>query len=266
MAEHENPEWQPPPPPEHIPQPEPPQMSEVGTLANIFIEPENTFKDLRRKPRFIIAGIIMALLAGAYTFALTMKVGEAAVRSAIAEQIDKSPQAANLPREQKESAIDMQMTVNKYVRFVIPVFAIISFVIGGLLYWAGGKAFGGSGTFPQNLSVWIYSGFPPMIIAMIGNFVVMALKSADDIDLVASQRGMLHANPSFFIDGKAHPVIATFLSTFDVFAIWGWVLAAIGLAVVNKISKASAWSVVLIITLIGLAFRLVGALFSGNPT
>ena len=48
-------------------------MSEIGTLGTIFIEPENTFIDLKRKPRFIIAGIIMALLVFAFTFGTHVK-------------------------------------------------------------------------------------------------------------------------------------------------------------------------------------------------
>ncbi|MBV9242798.1 MAG: YIP1 family protein, partial [Acidobacteria bacterium] len=129
----------------------------------------------------------------------------------------------------------------------------------------GAKAFGGTGTFGQNLSVWIYSGFPPAVVAMIANFIVLALKSGDDIDIAASQRGLLHANLGFFV-GSDHPVIGTFLNTFDVFAVWGWILAAIGLRVTNKMSKGSAWALVLIITLIGLIFRLVGSILSGNAS
>jgi hypothetical protein len=118
----------------------------------------------------------------------------------------------------------------------------------------------------ENLSVWVYSGLPPTVLSMFANFIVLALKSADDIDLAASQRGLLHANLSFFVDGKAHAMIATFLSTFDFFAIWGWILAAIGLSAVNKMSKASSWAIVFLLVLIGLGFRLVGAALSGNPS
>jgi hypothetical protein len=263
-VENNNAEWEPPPPPSHVEEPkEEPQMSEVGTLANIFFEPENTFKDLRRKPRFIIAGIIIALLVTALTFGIQMKVGDEAMRSFISDQIEKSSFTANLDKDQKTAAIDRQMTIGKYTKFAIPIFVIISFLLGGLLYWLGGKAFGGTGTFGQDLSVWIYAGFPPAVVAMIANFIVLALKSADDIDLGASQRGLIHANLGFLI-GTDHPIIATFLNTFDIFSIWGWILAAIGLRVVNKMSKASAWTLVLIITIIGLVFRLISATLSGN--
>ena len=264
MTEQNPPEWQASPPQEKIVA-EPAQMSEVGTIAGIFIEPGKTFEDLKRKPRFIIAGILISLLVTAYAFGLAAKIGDTAMRTFIAEQVDKSPRADSMTSEQRSSAIDLQMTISKYSRFAVPVFIFISFFIGGLLYWAGAKAFGGTGTFMQNVAVWVYSGLPPAIVAMICNFIVMGLKSADEIDLINSQRGLLQANPSFFISGKEMPLLATFLSTFDVFAIWGWILAAIGLTYVNRISKASSWAIVIIIILIGLGFRVIGSLVSGNP-
>jgi hypothetical protein len=266
MTEPNTSERQPPLTPGHIPLPEQPQISEIATLGTIFIEPENTFKDFLRAPRIVIAGIVIALLVTAYSFSLIYKIGEATMRSYITDQINKNPQADSLTAEQKASRVELSMTINKYSRYAVPVFVFISFFVGGLLYWLGGKAFGGTGTYMQNVSVWIYSGLPPALVSVTGSIIVLALKSADDIDLAAGQKGMLHADPSFFIDGKAMPFLATILSTFDVFAIWGWVLAAIGLTVVNKISKGSAWALVSIFVLIGLGFRLLGAYFSGNPT
>jgi hypothetical protein len=61
------------------------------------------------------------------------------------------------------------------------------------------------------------------------------------------------------------PVLATLIGTFDVFFIWGWILAAIGLRITNRLSSGSAWAVVLILGLIGTLFRVIGAFFSGNP-
>jgi hypothetical protein len=266
MEEQNSSEWQAPPPPEKIDAPEQPQMSEAATIGGIFIEPEKTFQDLKRKPRFIIAGVIIALLVTGYAFGLRAKFGEDGMRRFISEQIDKSPQAASLTNEQKQNGIDLQMKIGAYTRFAIPIFVFISFFLGGLLYWGGAKAFGGSGTYMQNLSVWVYSGLPPTIVGMIGNFIVLALKSVDDIDLGLSQRGLINANLGFLIDGKSMPVLATVLSTIDLFAIWGWVLAAIGLSVTNRLSKGASWALIILITLIGLGFRVVLSLVSGNPS
>jgi hypothetical protein len=245
---------------------DPPQMSEVSTVLGIFMEPGRVFEDLRRKPRFVLGGLIIALLVTGYGFGLYYKVGEKAVRSMVAEQIEKSPQTASMSAEQKNGMIEMNMTIQKYIRYAIPIFLFISFVIGGLCYFLGSKAFGGSGGFMHAVSVWIYSSIPPTVVAMIANFIVIGLKSADEIDLAASQRGVIQANPSFLLDGKAQPVLATIVGTFDLFMIWGWILAAIGLRITNRISSGSAWGIVLIFALLGILGRVVGAFFSGNPS
>ena len=245
---------------------DPPQMSEIATVTNIFFEPGRTFEDLRRKPRFVIGSLIIILFVTAYGFGLYYKVGEAGMRRFMVEQIDKSPQTQGMSSEQKTGAVDLQMKIQSVVRYLIPVFVLASLFLGGLLYFLGTKAFGGSGGFLQSVSVWMYSSIPPTVLAMIGNFIVMAIKSADEIDIGASQRGLLQANPSFLIDGKAHPILATLVGTFDLFMIWGWILAAIGLRITNRLSSGSAWAVVIIIAVIGVLFRIIGSIFSGNPS
>ncbi len=245
---------------------EAPQMSEIATVTNIFFEPGRTFEDLRRKPRFIVGSLIIALFITAYGWGLYYKVGEAGMRRFVAEQIDKSPQAQSMSNEQKAQQVDLSITIQTVFRYLIPLVIFITLLIGGLLYFLGSKAFGGTGGFLHSLSVWVYSSIPPTVIGMLGSFIVMAIKSADEIDIAASQRGLLQANPAFLIDGKANPIIATLVGTLDLFMIWGWVLAAIGLRVTNRLSSGSAWALVIIIAVIGVLFRLIGAIFTGNPS
>jgi hypothetical protein len=244
---------------------DPPEMSELSTVVNVFFEPGRVFEDLKRKPRFIIGSIIIALLVTAYTFGLISKVGEAGIRRAVIEQIEKNPQTASMSQEQKNSAVEMNLTIQKYTRYAIPVFVFISLLLGGLFYFLAAKAFGGTGGFLHGLSVWVYSSIPPTVIAMIANFIVLMFKSADEIDLTASQRGVIHANPGILLDGKSMPVLTTIVSTLDLFMIWGWILAAIGLRITNRLSSGSSWAVVIIVALVGVLFRVIGAFFSGNP-
>lgn len=261
-------DWQAPPPPmqsDAVEVREQPQMSEVATLGNIFFEPGRTFEDLRRKPRFILATILICILTTGFLFIFTQRMGEDRYRRFFAEQIEKNPQAGSLNAEQKQQSINLQFTITKVISYALPIFIIIGMLIGGLIYWGAGKAMGGSLSFWHGVSVWVYSSFPVAIVSLIANLIVLFLKSTDEIDIAASQRGLVHANPSFFIDGKEAPVLATLLGTFDFFAIWGWVLAAIGLQKVAKISSGAAWSIVLIMALLGLAWRVVQALLSGNP-
>lgn len=265
-AEFNNqPEWQAPPPPEKIIAEEPARMSEAATLGSIFFEPGTTFEDLRRKPRFILAMLIIIVISTGYFFLFNNKMGEDRMRRTVIEQIEKSPQAASLSPEAKQQQINISVTIMKYITYALPLFIIIGFAIGGLIYWIAGRAMGGTGGFLHGLSAWVYSSFPPTLVFMIANIIVLLLKSADDIDIATSQRGVLQANLGFLIDGKANPVLATLLSTFDFFQIWGWILAAIGLEKLMKISRGAAWAVVLIMALLGIAYRVISALMSGNP-
>ncbi len=262
----DNTEWKEPPIPEQIkPEDKQPQMSELATLGNIFIEPGRTFEDLRRKPRFIIALLIMMILTSAFAFTFYYKIGAENFKRFAAEQLDKNPQAQNMTAEQKENAMKIQTTIMTAVRYGLPVIFLIVTAIGGLIYWLGGKAFGGNGNYLHGVSTWVYSSFPPTIISIIANFIILAFKSVDEIDIASSQRGLVQANLGMFLDGKSMPVLATLISFFDVFAIWGWVLASIGLQKTNKISSGSAWAITIILALIGITLRVIGAVFSGNP-
>jgi len=263
MEQNESQAWEPPPPPEKIAPEEKPEMSEVGTILNVFMEPGRTFEDLRKKPRFILGIILISIFASAISFALYQKVGEAGIRRAVNEQLDRSPQTASMPADQRQGIMSFNLALQKYMPVIIFVIIPIVMFIIGLFYFLGAKAFGGSGGFLHAVSVVVYSSIPPTVFMTIAGLIVLAVKSADDIDLTAAQRGgLVQANPAMLIDGKAQPVLAAILSTVDVFQIWGWILAAIGLRITNKLTSGSAWAIVIIFALIGVFFKVVGAFFS----
>jgi hypothetical protein len=259
MTEQETPEWQPPPPPENDPQKEPPQMSEAATLGNIFIEPGRVFEDMRRKPRFLLAGLIVLVLYSAFQVIFVEKVG---MENIVRSRIDASRNTRDMPEDQKKTIVAQQGgDIAKYVTYGITPFVIlITFVLGGLLYWGLSNAMGGSNTFLGGLSVWVYSAFPVTIVFFIGNMIVLFLKSVDDIDLAHSQNGLLKASLAFFVDANSSPALAAFLGAFDLFTFWGWALAAIGLKYVAKISNGAAWAVVLILGAVGVLVKTIPAL------
>ncbi|MGI8786641.1 MAG: Yip1 family protein [Pyrinomonadaceae bacterium] len=255
-------EWQAPPIPEQILKTdEQPQMSEAATLGNIFFSPGETFEDLRRKPRFILATLIMIILVTTFNFLFINKIGfEQIVRS----RLESNSRVQQMSAEDKQKLIDQQTgPIVKTISYVAaPIIIVILFLLGGLIYWLGANAMGGSATFLRGVSVWVYSSFPPTVVSMLANILILFLKSPDDIDIATSQSGLVHANPAFFMDTKTMPVLGALLGTFDVFFIWGWILAAIGLRIVGKISSGAAWAIVLIVALLNIAARVVGALFS----
>src|SRR5688500_427065 len=263
MQEQDSPQWTPPPPPERIAPDEQPEMSEVATLGNIFFEPGRVFEDLRRKPRFIAATIVAVILITAFTFAIYYKVGDERMRDFAAEQIDKGPGGSSMSREDRENAINMSSTIGTVARYAMPVLVIIGLLIGGLIYWLASKVFGGTGGFLHALSTWIYSSFPPLVLSMLASFVALAFKNPDAIgvEAVQSGSGVLPSSLAALVDGKAMPFPAAFLSMFDLFLIWGWALAIIGLQKTMRMSSGSAWAITLILAAVHLSFKLIGAAF-----
>ncbi len=263
MNEQNASEWQAPPPPEEIvDRSEVPQMSEVATLGNIFFEPGRTFESFRSKPRFVLASLISIILLTLFMGAFNAKIGYERIAR---ERLESSSWYQNQSPDMQKQMLDQQMNpITQYVTLVVtPVIFLLSFFIGGLIYWGGVNAMGGSMTYLRGVAVWVYSGFPPIVLSMLANFLVLLVKSPNEIDPVTSQQGLIHANPSFFIDTKSMPVLGAILGTFDLFYIWGWILAAIGLRIVGKISTGAAWAIVLIVALLNVASRVVGALFQG---
>jgi len=255
-------EWQSPPLPDEIKKiGEQPEMSEVGTLGSIFFEPGATFEDLRRKPRFVLASLILIILISGFSILFIQKIGFEEIARA---RLEKTSRYQSASSENKQEMIRQQtQPIVKYISYGgTPIFIVIYLLIGGLIYWLGANAMGGSMTFLRGLSVWVYSSLPPTVVSMLANVLVLFLKSVDDIDIAGSQGGLIHANPTFFIDTKTMPVLGAIIGTFDVFFIWGWILAAIGLKIVGKISTTSAWAIVLIVALINVTMRVIGALFS----
>lgn len=257
--ENSSPEPQAPPPPEKIVS-DPPQMSELSMIGNIFIEPGRVFEDQRRKARFIIGSILILISISIFQIAFVEKFG---LENIVRARFESSKRTQDMPTDQKEKMIEQQSSnIAKYITFgATPVVVAIAFLIGGLIYWGGAKAMGGDGTYFGGVAVWVYSSLPPALVFTIGNLIVLFLKSADDIDLATSQGGLLKANLGYFIDQKSMPVVAALAGSVDVFAIWGYILASIGLQKVAKISSGAAWTVVLIVAFIKVGFSVIGALF-----
>lgn len=263
MSDQVTPEFQPPPPPDFPEQPTGPQMSVGQTLTSVFFEPTTTFESLRARPRFLVASIITIVAVMAFFTLYYQRIGqEKIVRAAI----ENSPRTAQLTPEQREQQIQMQSKpIFKAIGYVAPVIGIaIIFAAGAALYLLGAMLMGGRMGYKQALSVWAYSSFPPTLIAMLLNIILLFIKSEDSYDIVlASRSGLVQANLSFMADPKTSPAIFTLLGSIDVFQFYGLFLAAVGMRLISKLSSGSAWAVVLTLFLIGVVLKVGASLLFG---
>jgi hypothetical protein len=215
-------------------------MSTPATLSGIFFEPGRTFDALRKRPRFLIVGLILLVLIAVVDAALFMRVD---MDSFVREKVEQ--QNPNQTPEQKELGVK----IGKIAAAVIPPLSVpIVFAAGAALYLLGVMAFGGTISYKRAVSVWAYSSLPPSVIGTIIALLVLFLKAADTID----PEHLLVTNPGAFTNAHDAPVLTALLSQFDLIRFYGMFLAAIGLRKVAKISSGSAWGIVLGYWLIGL--------------
>ena len=240
-----------------------PQMSTPQTLTSIFFEPGSTFDALRARPRFLVASLILAALMTVFTIALFQKLG---FENFMRQQIENSPRTAQMTPEQKEQAISMQTSpIVKGISYASPpIFILITFAAGGALYLLGSMLMGGAISYKQALSVWVYSSFPPTILSLIANFLILFLKSADDIDPSRGGGNLVRANLGGLLGPDASPVLAAVLNTFDIFTFFGLFLGALGLRKVARLSSSSAWVVVLGLWLVGIVLKIGWASIFGR--
>lgn len=232
-----------------------PTMSTGETLTAIFFEPGRVFESLRDRPRFLVAGIIATVALMVFTVTFFQRVGFERVMT---EAIEASPQTEQMTQEQKDQAIRMQTNpVVKAIYYASPILVIALLIAAGAaIYMLGTMLLAKKISYKQALAVWTYSSMPPIVLTMFLNVILLFLKSPDDYDIVhASKRGLVQANLGLFVDPTASPVLATVLGSIDLFAFYGLFLAALGLRKMVKMSSSTAWTIVLVIWVIGVVFR-----------
>jgi hypothetical protein len=209
----------------------------LGSLVGIFFEPSRIFESFRRRPRFLLAAALIALTMSLTTLAIYQKIG---FDNILRAQLERS--ATQLTPEQRESIVDVQgRPLMRTLGIVSPIITLfVVFAAGAGLYLAGVMAVGSSISYRQALSVWVFSAFPPAILSALGTVCILLFRSRDDIDPARSANGLIHANPSVFFDALTHPVLATAASSLDLLALYGLILAIIGLHKVARLSPAKA--------------------------
>jgi hypothetical protein len=111
------------------------------------------------------------------------------------------------------------------------------------------------------MAVSAYSYFPPVLIAIVGSFIVMYFKPAEDISYFQSQAGLLKLNPTMFLDVTG--ALGALLNRIDLLAIWGMFLSAIGLQNCFKISSGAGLAISFFIWLIGTTIFVLMGMFFG---
>lgn len=251
-----------------VPNP-PPRMSTVGTLTGIFFEPTNVFRNMRAHPQFMAAIVIAGLMNGLYVAAFVKRVTPEKIINFTVDKLEESPikPPPEALAQMRTQGVEQQKAIGQQIGNVLK--AVVSHFFGvafiAALCLLGVLAFGGRMHYWQTYAVVAYVSLPVTLIQKGISFIILYLKSPDDIHPILGQESLVYDNLGLLVAAKDHPILYVIATTIGVLTFYRLWLGATGLREGGyKVSSSAAWGVTITLAAIGLLFAIaIAAIFPG---
>jgi hypothetical protein len=247
----------------------PPKMSPVATLTGIFFEPSSVFRNLRAHPQFLAAILIAGAMNGAYSVAFSHRLTPERIINFTMDKLEDSPikpppEAMAKARTQGvEQAKAITFQIGDFIKKVVSAFFGVAFIAA--LALLGVLVFGGSMHYWQTYAVVAYVSFPVVLIQKVISFIILFIKSPDDIHPILGQESLVYDNLGLLVSGKDHPVLWVVATTIGVISFYRLWLTATGLREGGyKVSSSAAWGTAITLFVLFLLFGIAAAAVFGS--
>lgn len=246
-----------------------PRMSTPETLAAIFYSPSEVFKNLRNHPRWLVAVLIMTVLAGVYTNLFMYRLTpERVANYAIDKTLEMSMIANNEEARKNVEAGRAQAIAdskNPVIRFGQLMSSFVGqvfwFAIIGAIFFLFILALGGKMNFWQAFSAAVYASFPVNIIRYLLSSIILFIKDPIDVHPIMGQSSLVQDSLNFLLVPGENPILYTLLSVFSILSFYWIFTNIVGLKNAGtKVTNTMAWTATVTVWLIGVAFSLLMAL------
>lgn len=224
----------------------------LATVVDTVVSPADAFARLRVVPTWGWAYVVTVVLAaiGAY---LSIPATIHAMTASWPAQMAASPQLAAATPEQQQRALSFTLGALRFAWLFTPVTVLAGALLQTLIlliFKAAGK---GEATFKQLFSLSMNTLVVGMGVYTLLAGVIAVVRGPAAYNSISDA---MHAVPSLaWLVPHASIKLSAFLAAFNVAAIWGAVLIAIGMAAVARVSKANAYaSAATVMVLAGLYF------------
>jgi len=216
-----------------------PAISPVGRVFGVFFSPKATFEDIARKPSWVLPVVLLTLLSVGVSTAINQRINW---REFMSQQIEKSPQSANMSAEQKEQRIEGGAKFSPPFTYAIGLCGPIIFVlVTALAMWGAFNLLGGANTnFGTAFAITSHAALTG-IVSSILFLLVLYLKPYGTVDL----ENPVATNLAAVLPDDAAKWLVALLKSFDIFTFWTLILLAIGFAATNpkKLRGSKAFTI-----------------------
>jgi hypothetical protein len=247
----------------------PPPMSTFGRLGGIFFEPTNVFRNLRAHPRWLAAILVIGVLNAAYITAFTRRITPERIINFTVDKLEESPikpppeALAKMRTDGVEQAKSPAFQAGNVVKTIVGAFFSVAFIAA--LCLLGVLAFGGRMHFWQAYAVVAYVVLPFTVIQKGISFIILFLKSPDDIHPLLGQETLVYDNLGLLVTAKDHPVLFVLATSIGILSFYRLWLTATGLREGGyKVSSSAGWGVAITLWVLALLFGMaIAAIFPG---
>jgi hypothetical protein len=227
-------------------------ISPFGRILGMFFSPKATFEDIVRKPTWILPTLLIFVLGAGGTIALNQHFDW---RGYMAQQIEKSPRAANLSADQKQQQIEMGAKFSPAFAYVFGVLLpVTGLLVIALVLWGAYNLMAGIGAnFKTSFAIVSHAFVPASIIGTILFVTVLFLKPIGSFDL----ENPVATNLAILLPEDSAKWLVGLCKNIDLIEFWKLALLGIGFAAVNprKLKGAKSFTIVFSVFLVYVLVR-----------
>ncbi len=232
------------------------QSGLMDDVLEIFWSPASVFERVRERTgwKYVWFWVIVTAVIGVATGNLIRPYLEAQSLQAMA-----AAAASGKVVPPESMAVARSVAFYSYM-FAVPFSVLLGSLVGGLFVVLASKTFGSALRFRQAFTVMALS-MGPRALALLA----VAAQAAFMDDSKARSMADLSVGPGRLTDpATTSPLLQTFLSANDLFTLWQYVIIAIGVSVMVRVSRAQGALVSLMTWVLGAALTLIPGLLASR--
>ncbi len=239
-----------------------PRESTASTLTGVFFSPAETFRNLRRHPRWLVAVLLMTIVSAVFTGLFFYRMTPERITNYTIDKTLEMPMIAN--NEEAKKQIESQraeavaIAKNPVTRAAGSVGLFSMYTVGiaflSAIFFLFIMIMGGKINYLQAFAVTAYAWFPVSIIRSVLASIVLFIKDPNQVHpILGQQGGLISDNLSFLVTPSQSPVLFTLLASLSLISFyWLW-LNATGLKEGGeRVTGGSAWMSTLAVWIVGI--------------
>ncbi len=231
-----------------------PVVTDAMRLVRVLFSPGAVYGEIKDKPTFWMPWLIVSILFAVVQF--LQAPFQTRVREIMIQQAGRDlPAGATGPLAQILGAV------------VTPVVVLVIVAISAAVLYGLTAAFGGEATFKKMLTVTIFL-WPLELIRQLLTFAVLSMRGVESINSASDIWVSLGADLLLPADASVGTFLRAVLAGIGPIQVWSMAISAIGINTLTGLEKGKAWTVAVILWLIGVLITAglasIGMRFAGG--